>query len=230
MDVDFPVVYRALAPLDAIAQAAGRCNREGKLVDDAGNRKMGEVRVFEPAVEGNYKNRYPTHAYFQASEVTRTMLITSGGTGLDLNDPAVFRNYYHRLYDLSKPETQNKEFAETVTTIDFVRVAQEYRLIDKVAIQVLVPYCPRLDLFDELQTEQDKQGINAKWIRRAQGLTVNIFRPKSDHPAWEVLIPAKLRYGKGASNEWFILEDRTYKFYDKVMGLQLPQSQQILIG
>lgn len=230
VDVDFPVVYRALASLDAIAQAAGRCNREGRLVDDAGHRKLGEVRVFEPAVEGDYRKRYPTRAYFQATEVTRAMLIEAGKAGLDLNDPAVFRNYYHRLYDLSKPETQSEELTAAVTAVDFVRVAKEYRLIDKSAIQVLVPYEPSIDMFNELRREQDEEGINAKWIRRAQGLAVSVFRPKSDHPAWGVLIPAKLRYGKGTSDEWFILEDRNGDLYNDVMGLRLPQSQLIMIG
>lgn len=230
VDIDFPIVYRALSPLDAIAQAAGRCNRGGRLKDDTGSRKMGEVRVFNPAIAGDWRKCYPTFAYYQAAKVMETMLIQAGETGLDLNDPAVFRDYYHRLYDLSKPETQSTELTSALNEKDFVRVAKEYRLIDQTAIQVLVPYSPYLDLFVELQREQDKQGISVKWIRRAQGLTVNIFRPKHDHPAWEVLIPAKLHYGKGVSDEWFMLEDRTQQLYDDVMGLRLPQSQQILIG
>ncbi|HQR53073.1 MAG TPA: CRISPR-associated endonuclease Cas3'', partial [Burkholderiales bacterium] len=42
VDVDFPRVFRALAPLESVAQAAGRCNREGRLSG------IGEVTVFEP--------------------------------------------------------------------------------------------------------------------------------------------------------------------------------------
>jgi len=230
VDVDFPVVYRALAPLDAVAQAAGRCNREGRLVDEAGRRKMGEVRVFEPSVEGDYRKRYPTRAYFQAAEVTRSMLIEAGGSGLDLNNPDVFRSYFHRLYDLSKPECQSRELSDAITAVDFVRVAKEYRLIDQTAVQILVPYGPFIDRFDELRRRQDEEGINADWIRSAQALAVNVFRPKPDHPCWGVLVPAKLRYGNGSSDEWFILDDRDGEFYDDVFGLRLPQSQQILIG
>ncbi|MDK9706624.1 MAG: CRISPR-associated helicase Cas3' [Desulforhopalus sp.] len=230
VDVDFPVTYRAMAPLDAIAQAAGRCNREGRLITESGKRRMGEVRVFEPSMEGSWRSLYPTFAYYQATKVTETMLIIAGETGIDLNAPAVFRDFYHRLYDLSKPEANNQELIEAFCAVDFVRVAREYRLIDSTTIQVLVPYMPQIDLFEELRQEQDVAGISAKWIRRAQGLAVSVFRPQLDHPAWGVLIPAKLRYGNGVSDEWFILEDHIDGLYDEVFGLCLPQSHQILIG
>lgn len=47
VDVDFPIVLRAAAGIDSIAQAAGRCNREGKLSG------LGEVIVFTPTADGS---------------------------------------------------------------------------------------------------------------------------------------------------------------------------------
>lgn len=68
VDVDFPVVYRAYAPLDAIIQAAGRCNREGHLPG------LGQVHVFLPEDEC-----YPKGGgYQQAAQVTMMLLKRHG--------------------------------------------------------------------------------------------------------------------------------------------------------
>lgn len=225
VDVDFPRVYRALAPLEAIAQAAGRCNREGRL-NTLG--RLGEVIVFEPEETGDWRRLYPTFAYYQATEVTRVLLTAQGGQ-LDINGPATFQTYYRRLYNLNNPATQNKELNEALLATDFIEVSRLYRIIDTDAIQVLVPWADRMDNFLALRAEAENEGITAGWMRRAQGLAVSVYRPKDGPPAWA--IPAKLkRYGKkgaGVSDEWFILEG---DYYHDTLGLKPPEGPQLFIA
>lgn len=219
VDLDFPLVYRALAPLEAIAQAAGRCNREGRLNKQG---VLGKVVIFEPNAEDNLRRCYPTHAYYQAAEVTRTMLTLHGE--LDINDPALFRDYYRRLYDLNNPASQHQALNNAITELDFPEVAKYYRVIDQNTIQVLVPWSDRRDEFDALCSEAERKGISAKWMRRAQGLAVSIYQTKDGPPAWA--IPAKLRHG-GTSDEWFILEG---DYYDAILGLNPPKGEQVFIA
>ena len=224
VDVDFPMVFRAMAPLEAIAQAAGRCNREGRLNEQ---NRLGEVVVFEPAEESGWRKQFPTHSYFQATQVTQTLLNQHGR--LDINDPEIFRIYYRRLYDLNNPTSQNQTLSDAITALDFPEIAKSYRLIIQSAIQILVPWADRYEEFHALRSEADQQGIGANWMRRAQGLTVSIYRTNAGPPPWA--IPAKLkRYGakdSGVSDEWFILEG---DFYDNTLGLNPPKGEQVFIA
>jgi CRISPR-associated helicase Cas3/CRISPR-associated endonuclease Cas3-HD len=224
VDVDFPIVFRAMAPLEAIAQAAGRCNREGRLNMDG---RLGEVVVFEPNEEGGWRKRFPTHGYYQATQVTQTLLKMHGN--LDINAPEIFREYYHRLYDLNDPAAQNADLKRAIDELDFVEIGKAYRLIEHNAIQVLVPWKERRQEFDTLRLEAERQGISAGWMRRAQGLAVSVYRTKDGPPAWA--IPAKLRCrgnsGGGVSDEWFVLEG---DFYDDTLGLNPPKGEQVFIA
>lgn len=220
VDVDFPVVFRAMGPLDAIAQAAGRCNREGKLNERG---QLGEMYVFEPDEEWNWRKRYPTFSYYQAASVTQSLL-KEQDYNLSINDPEVFKIYYRRLYDLNDPAMQNAALSTAIQELDFVEIAKAYRLIEQNVIQVLVPWAGRLEEFQTLRTEADRQGINSNWMRRAQSLAVSVYRTNDGPPAWA--IPAKLRRG-GVSDEWFILEG---EFYDDILGLNPPKGEQVFIA
>lgn len=224
VDLDFPVVYRAFGPLDAIAQAAGRCNREGRL------RALGEygrVIVFDPDDTGEARRQYPTFAYYQAAEVTRALLTEHGE--LDINDPAIFRKYYEKLYDVTDPATLNNALENAINARDFVEVARRYRLIEQNTFQLLVPWADRCSEFKALRDEAEHAGISARWMRRAQGLAVSVYKPRDTMPAWA--IPAKLkqfgRTGGGVSDEWFILEG---DFYDDILGLVPPEGPQLFIA
>ena len=224
VDVDFPVVYRAFGPLDAVAQAAGRCNREGRLNSQGA---YGRVIVFEPDDASEARHQYPTFAYCQAAEVTRAILAEHGE--LDLNNPAIFRKYYEKLYDVTDPATLNNALEDAIKARDFVEVARRYRLIEQNTFQLLVPWADRRDEFEALRDEAQHSGISARWMRRAHALAVSVYRPRDAMPAWA--IPAKLkqfgRTGGGVSDEWFILEG---DYYDDTLGLVPPEGPQLFIA
>ncbi len=205
VDVDFPTVYRAYAPLDSIAQAAGRCNRNGKL-------PVGRMVLFTPEEE-----QYPPGAYKQAASVTRGY-VGQRQSNVDLYDPALYTEYYRLLYDLTRPEMQRKDLSDAIEARDFVEVARLYRLIPETTVNVLVPYDP--DAFDRLVQQARRRGLSANWIREARAHLVSVYRPRPADVIRSFLEPIPLR-GQ-PTDDWFIYTEPSH--YDPLLGLQPQQA------
>ncbi|HEX3553856.1 MAG TPA: CRISPR-associated helicase Cas3' [Thermoanaerobaculia bacterium] len=207
VDVDFPLVLRALGPLDAIAQAAGRCNRNGLMPE------QGEVRVFLPE-----DARYPPGGYEAAAQVTRALLRQRGSEAMDLQSPKLFNEYYQKLYDLTGIATgergRTKDLLGSIALLDFEETARLYRLIDQDAINVVVPWDSAA--FRELRDDLRKSGRpTRRWLRRARPHAVNLYRPKPLDPLWAYLDPASSIPKEDRREDWFLLLDE--KLYDREM-------------
>jgi len=201
VDLDFPVVYRAFAPLESITQAAGRCNRNGLL-------SVGDVFVFYPEEDG-----YPK-GYEQAVDITKILLkeIEEDSLDVDITSPELFNRYYRKLYDIARTH-ENQEIGDALDARSFVEVAKEYRLIKNNTVNALVPYDPAA--FKSMRDEVEAKGISASWIRRARKHTINIYHNELDSRF--VPIPVMARGRGGEESGWFYLGDETC--YDLKLGL-----------
>ncbi|WP_080636879.1 CRISPR-associated helicase/endonuclease Cas3 [Salinispora vitiensis] len=85
VDIDFPVVFRAMAPADSLLQAAGRANREGRMTDG------GRVVVFAPA-DGGQPPTYKTLVGCTGRQF--------GPEKADPDDLMALERYYRNVYEL----------------------------------------------------------------------------------------------------------------------------------
>lgn len=213
VDVDFPVVYRAFGPLDAIAQAAGRCNRNGR------NPENGEVRVFIPEPEPNGRISYPGETYRQAAEITKIILTATRNGEADIYDNALFNRYYITFYDLTGATDISEKLEDALQRRDFRDAAANYRLIEKDSVNVLVPYEDKT--YKELRDQmREKRKLTREWIQKATPYSVSLFRPKQRDAVWNYLEPVYVNE-RERSDEWFIYLEK--KHYDDLLGLIPPE-------
>lgn len=137
VDLDFPVVYRAMAGLDSIAQAAGRCNREG-LLNTQG--RQGQVFVYEP--ETMPAMPWLKRCVSRAQEALRAMP--------DRNPlgPDVIRRYFQLLYDVQELDNRNILQLLNPFPLDpelnfaFREAAGEFRFIREDTVELIIPHEP----------------------------------------------------------------------------------------
>jgi len=177
VDLDFPLLLRAMGPLDRIVQAAGRCNREGKLPG------KGQVMVFRPAEGG-----MPPGAYRTGTDTTQ-LLREMVEDQFDLDDPAIFDRYFTMLARVTAADAP--EIQQDRARLNYETVANNFHLIDdQDQVSVLAryrgldwdPYDGAESRVDGLVTEieQAVTARNSAWLRgllrKAQPYLVNVRR------------------------------------------------------
>ena len=164
VDLDFPVVYRAMAGLDSIAQAAGRCNREGRM-NTLG--KLGQVYVYEP--EKTPRMPWLKRCMSRAEETLRS-LPEADPLGLE-----AMRRYFELLYDIQ--ELDKKEILPRLNRLTrdlyfpFREVAEDFRFIEDESIGVIIPKdSEAVKAVEELRYSDFPRSI----IRKVQQYSVSV--------------------------------------------------------
>ncbi len=186
VDIDFPVVYRALTGLDSIAQAAGRCNREG-LLGPAG----GKVVVFNPPKQS------PPGILQKGESAAREILAVDAE--LDPNQPETFSRYFPLFYasvnsldekNIRKRLTQNVNNPEQNPEVPFRTVGEDFRLIDDdYTVPVIVQFGESPQLIRRLEIE----GVHRELMRKLQRFAVNVSRSDKKNGVYKMIDDGKIR-------------------------------------
>lgn len=168
VDIDFPVVYRAIAGLDSLNQAAGRCNREGTRSE------LGIVRVFiapKPAPPGLLR---------KGEDTTRELLAIPGFLP---ETPDAFQRYsvhYYASINDNGETWWRERLVKNVNpdgNVQFRTAGQEFRLIKDETVQIIV----RFNNSDKLIEKVRFAGPNRKLMRALQRFTVSVKAEIAKH-------------------------------------------------
>ena len=164
VDIDFPVVYRALAGLDSIAQAAGRCNREGRMDSP------GRVVVFVPPEK-------PPLGHLRKG--ADACISTLHGQANDPLARGLFARYFTEFYHSVDLDQRRIVGLLTVQPRDlavkFRSAAEAFRLIDDAdAATVVVRYEAHQERIESLLNTLAAEGPQRWLMRKLQRYTVTI--------------------------------------------------------
>ena len=216
VDIDFPVVYRALAGLDSIAQAAGRCNREGRLTEGC----LGQVIVFRPPKDA------PSGLLRKGQDAGNEMLRCFLDEVSRL-DPSLYERYFKLFYNKVNSFDEKGIMGLLAGAdieqlkIQFRTAASKFALIDDGEQKsVIVHYNSHLTDGRDGQSSMDlvatveKVGPRRSIMRKLQRFTVNI-------PIWafgELERTGSIRLVHGMDG---VYVQSASNLYDPVFGLRL---------
>ncbi len=164
VDVDFPLVMRAEAGLDSVAQAAGRCNREGKRLPEESF-----VWIFLP--EAQWKA--PAELGL-LSGIMRAVVRQHAG---NLLSAEAIASYFSEVYQLKGAELDQRRIlamhhnAGSSLNFPFQTIATKFRMIETHMQPLIIPFDDDAErLIDSLRHADHIGGL----LRKLQHYTVQI--------------------------------------------------------
>ena len=165
VDFDFPVVFRAMAPLEALIQAAGRCNRENKLGESGGR-----VFLFKMQDSGMPDKTYAACAGHAEEFVTPDPEL--------LHDHDVYEKYYAQVVKLYVDPDRykiNEARGRRTGQPNFQTVNDSYRIISD-ATEGLFVYLYSDESRRLLHSIEHKEFLSRDDYRKMQIFTVQVYR------------------------------------------------------
>lgn len=164
VDVDFPLVMRAEAGLDSVAQAAGRCNREGKRPSE-----NSFVWAFQPEA----KWKIPNELRQQAAAARAVMRNHHG----DLLSLEAISRYFSEVYAQKGKDLDGKQIldmhhrAGSSLDFPFQTIAQKFRMIENHMLPLIIPFDADAEsLLERLRHAEQIGGL----LRKLQPYTVQV--------------------------------------------------------
>jgi CRISPR-associated endonuclease/helicase Cas3 len=215
VDISFDFMYRELAPLHSIVQAAGRCDRHCQ-----GN---GHFYVFCFEEESN-----PDISYKNAKKQTQ-ILLSDFKNGIDISDLSALAEYYKKLYTLNYFSKDKVELLDAIENFDFDETCKQFRVIeDKDQYHIVVPHETEMKFFNSVLRDFDIDGTtDIKNLRKLQKITVNSYDENLKGACKPLLFSTK-RNPEGIDFGFYILLPNTHGIqYDKKLGLNIEDTQLI---
>lgn len=166
VDFDFPTVYRELAGLDSIIQAAGRCNREGILPRE-------ECVTFIFTLEREEGIHIP-----QALKLPIEVAGQVAEQFDDLGSPKAIESYFKRLYNFRGKGLDTKEIIRQMEDgarsklFPFAAVAKQFKLIESNTEKILIGQEPEAKLIiDRIRRGE----CSRRLVRDAGQYCVNVY-------------------------------------------------------
>ena len=185
VDVDFPLVMREMAPLEAIIQAAGRCNREGRLIEN-GQIVKGNTIIFRSTAFRDERSRYyPPDQWYKAGLTTLETNFLAAGRLPEIDRPEDISDYYTLLFHTGLLDA--KKIHQSRENLNFKKVAEDYEIIRDDSVPIVVGTWKTQIGTTEALLEAVRTDPSRANFRKLAPYQVNVRRHELASPAGAVI-------------------------------------------